>query len=86
MPNVLLVNSPKVVRLLLPKYPRSFAMSNAASTSINDPREISKNRFLSASDFLEHPSAIFNTTDNPALLTYWIILNLSSGGNALVIL
>lgn len=38
-------------------------MSKQESNSITEPLAISKYLFLSSSDFLEHPSVIFNTTE-----------------------
>ena len=62
----------------------SWATSNAASISIIEPLEISKYLFLSASDFLENPSARFRNTDNAALLICCTKANFSSGGNVFV--
>lgn len=42
-------------------------MSKQESNSITEPLAISKYLFLSVSDFLEHPSVIFNTTEVEAL-------------------
>jgi hypothetical protein len=61
-------------------------MSKAVSTSITEPLEISKKRFLSDPDFLEHPSAILRWTERAALLICYTIANFSSAGKSFVIL
>lgn len=65
--NVLTKFVPKIERFSAETYSSSAAMSKAVSTSITEPLAISKNRFRSASDLLEQPSAIFKCTERAAL-------------------
>jgi hypothetical protein len=83
---VLTRQPPRTANSSVVLYLSSHAMSRAVSTSIIEPLEISKKRFLSAADFLEHPSAILRCADRAALRICWTIANLSSAGKSLVIL
>jgi len=67
------------------QYPKNKAISNAASTSINELLLISKNLLRSAGEFLEAPSLIFKKTDIAALRICFVKEYFSSAGNPLVI-
>ena len=47
---------------------KSFAIANSVSTSFSDPRAILRNRSISASESLPHPSAMLVGMDTAALL------------------
>jgi len=67
-------------------YSRSFDRINKYSNSDAEPKAIIRNLLKSGSDFLPHPSAIFEGIETAALRSWLVIPNTSSRGDEEVIL